>query len=111
MRNSRNRSSLCRPQTSWAVCKTSTGAWVDRKSTRLNSSHPNISYAVFCLKKKIVPALLEFRFPEQAHLVRALQQLGQRAAILEVAIFEQQDLIGAIQAANRWSERTDSGTR
>src|SRR3712207_7295300 len=26
---------------------------VDRKSTRLNSSHANISYAVFCLKKKI----------------------------------------------------------
>src|SRR5690348_17403250 len=25
----------------------------DRKSTRLNSSHPSISYAVFCLKKKI----------------------------------------------------------
>src|SRR5438876_6949825 len=25
---------------------------VDRKSTRLNSSHPSISYAVFCLKKK-----------------------------------------------------------
>src|SRR5438876_5551436 len=29
----------------------------DRKSTRLNSSHPSISYAVFCLKKKkTVPA-------------------------------------------------------
>src|SRR3712207_7280146 len=32
------------------------GAWPagdpDRKSTRLNSSHANISYAVFCLKKK-----------------------------------------------------------
>src|SRR5947209_14490558 len=27
-------------------------AWEDRKSTRLNSSHANISYAVFCLKKK-----------------------------------------------------------
>src|SRR6266487_5971604 len=25
---------------------------IDRKSTRLNSSHPSISYAVFCLKKK-----------------------------------------------------------
>src|SRR3712207_8845166 len=31
--------------TSWATIK-------DRKSTRLNSSHANISYAVFCLKKK-----------------------------------------------------------
>src|SRR3712207_8955844 len=29
----------------------------DRKSTRLNSSHANISYAVFCLKKKPIPRL------------------------------------------------------
>src|SRR3712207_8666049 len=28
------------------------GSYLDRKSTRLNSSHANISYAVFCLKKK-----------------------------------------------------------
>src|SRR4051794_41531778 len=28
------------------------GVPLDRKSTRLNSSHPSISYAVFCLKKK-----------------------------------------------------------
>src|SRR2546430_9257178 len=27
-------------------------SWQDRKSTRLNSSHSQISYAVFCLKKK-----------------------------------------------------------
>src|SRR3712207_8326505 len=33
---------------------TMSGRWrrIDRKSTRLNSSHANISYAVFCLKKK-----------------------------------------------------------
>src|SRR5438876_2713848 len=31
------------------------GRIVDRKSTRLNSSHPSISYAVFCLKKKKQP--------------------------------------------------------
>src|SRR3712207_8002473 len=30
---------------------------LDRKSTRLNSSHANISYAVFCLKKKQEPSL------------------------------------------------------
>src|SRR3712207_6986903 len=35
------------------------GVAVDRKSTRLNSSHANISYAVFCLKKKkITPVIL-----------------------------------------------------
>src|SRR3712207_7148347 len=33
----------------------------DRKSTRLNSSHANISYAVFCLKKKNIHACLEVR--------------------------------------------------
>src|SRR3712207_6980017 len=30
----------------------------DRKSTRLNSSHANISYAVFCLKKKKIDDIL-----------------------------------------------------
>src|SRR5438876_8086053 len=32
--------------------KTDPATLQDRKSTRLNSSHPSISYAVFCLKKK-----------------------------------------------------------
>src|SRR2546430_13605837 len=32
------------------------GRRLDRKSTRLNSSHSQISYAVFCLKKKKLPA-------------------------------------------------------
>src|SRR5688572_32659617 len=32
--------------------------WQDRKSTRLNSSHSQISYAVFCLKKKTTKRLL-----------------------------------------------------
>src|SRR5438876_9062259 len=31
----------------------------DRKSTRLNSSHPSISYAVFCLKKKLARVVNE----------------------------------------------------
>src|SRR3712207_6938465 len=35
---------------------------LDRKSTRLNSSHANISYAVFCLKKnKVISILLHYR--------------------------------------------------
>src|SRR5438876_4420603 len=34
------------------VCCIRSGGAPDRKSTRLNSSHPSISYAVFCLKKK-----------------------------------------------------------
>src|SRR3712207_8863496 len=31
----------------------------DRKSTRLNSSHANISYAVFCLKKKNIECIID----------------------------------------------------
>src|SRR5258707_11720248 len=34
----------------------------DRKSTRLNSSHANISYAVFCLKKKTKGTYLRRRY-------------------------------------------------
>src|SRR5207244_11615999 len=60
------RSTAARPRSpSWsAVCATQPvnrsgcaatswpSSWLDRKSTRLNSSHQIISYAVFCLKKK-----------------------------------------------------------
>src|SRR5690348_18070307 len=41
---------LIAPEGSRARCLGVAGE--DRKSTRLNSSHPSISYAVFCLKKK-----------------------------------------------------------
>src|SRR2546430_10207070 len=51
--------------------------WTDRKSTRLNSSHSQISYAVFCLKKKNNVFVLESYTPQvtttavtlHAHLV------------------------------------------
>src|SRR3712207_6874887 len=36
----------------WRSARTARALSADRKSTRLNSSHANISYAVFCLKKK-----------------------------------------------------------
>src|SRR5947209_13709139 len=39
-----------RPDGRWPIAFS--GRRADRKSTRLNSSHANISYAVFCLKKK-----------------------------------------------------------
>src|SRR5690606_39834351 len=42
--------STVRPVTTWPASTTSR-RWRDRKSTRLNSSHVKISYAVFCLKK------------------------------------------------------------
>src|SRR3712207_7657582 len=40
------------------ACSRSPG--VDRKSTRLNSSHANISYAVFCLQKKHFQMMTHF---------------------------------------------------
>src|SRR2546427_1792036 len=42
----------------------------DRKSTRLNSSHSQISYAVFCLKKK--------KIRSEVHSVILIQQSAQR---------------------------------
>src|SRR3712207_8492056 len=45
----------------------------DRKSTRLNSSHANISYAVFCLKKKKTETVIDLRHIEEtvtAHELR-----------------------------------------
>src|SRR5258707_11609070 len=41
---------------------------VDRKSTRLNSSHANISYAVFCLKKKTNLARQPAPAPQLPHV-------------------------------------------
>src|SRR5690348_17663546 len=41
-----------RKSTPYAAGRAAENAAQDRKSTRLNSSHPSISYAVFCLKKK-----------------------------------------------------------
>src|SRR3712207_3853735 len=42
----------CIPHESMGMIGSVTVSDADRKSTRLNSSHANISYAVFCLKKK-----------------------------------------------------------
>src|SRR5438105_5202872 len=39
-------------RTKWSRCGPALRLGIDRKSTRLNSSHEWISYAVFCLKKK-----------------------------------------------------------
>src|SRR2546430_6207547 len=66
---------------------------VDRKSTRLNSSHSQISYAVFCLKKKIeerpalvpvLPALTLPRYRRPVHRLRS-RLIARRAAAGGVA--------------------------
>src|SRR5438270_4075718 len=64
-----------RPRTSWSdSVRISTRRSRDRKSTRLNSSHSQISYAVFCLKKKKVVR------------VSSSIQLGDRHALLEIHV-------------------------
>src|SRR3712207_7645597 len=45
-----------------------TRAVADRKSTRLNSSHANISYAVFCLKKKKINTKYTQRISSSHHV-------------------------------------------
>src|SRR6201982_3936834 len=55
---------------------------LDRKSTRLNSSHPSISYAVFCLNKKKLLFLLQ---SETGVLHYAAYRLVRFAAALQLS--------------------------
>src|SRR2546430_4720278 len=53
------RSLLCRLHIAFSIHREGLASFPgDRKSTRLNSSHSQISYAVFCLKKKHVHAVV-----------------------------------------------------
>src|SRR3712207_7390133 len=45
------------PMIASSPSRSRTSFTTDRKSTRLNSSHANISYAVFCLKKKKIQSM------------------------------------------------------
>src|SRR5215471_9930093 len=83
------------PRSPRATCSRSQGRTRDRKSTRLNSSHVENSYAVFCLKKKKEPRAVSARDEPQhgvavvgvdhggeksaGGLVRVRPKLGQRA--------------------------------
>src|SRR5258708_11238199 len=49
--------------------------FADRKSTRLNSSHQIISYAVFCLKKKITLTLYDLALQRMSSRHHALRPL------------------------------------
>src|SRR5256886_3601337 len=62
-----------------------TRGWSDRKSTRLNSSHSQISYAVFCLKKKsTLPGLIKGQVTD-APTVSSVARRGERFPWLPVA--------------------------
>src|SRR2546421_5133738 len=53
----------------------------DRKSTRLNSSHDQISYAVFCLKKKKQTLSSTTQPPDQRALASSHRTTSQRGAL------------------------------
>src|SRR2546430_12310674 len=61
------RSRILRPSTGGVPCGRSRRQ--DRKSTRLNSSHSQISYAVFCLKKKKKNLLQRAAYLHYRHLI------------------------------------------
>src|SRR5436309_5046399 len=54
MRRASSRSPIAASALMYQKVQTRNAPHVDRKSTRLNSSHVKISYAVFCLKKKTI---------------------------------------------------------
>src|SRR5436305_7334001 len=58
-------------------------ARLDRKSTRLNSSHVRISYAVFCLKKKII-SLIDDHEPEATD---AIARITPHTGLAHVVVF------------------------
>src|SRR3712207_7045231 len=64
----------------------------DRKSTRLNSSHANISYAVFCLKKKKQPELREDVREVRIHRRLAEEDRHVHLHVREAAHDEAQDV-------------------
>src|SRR5699024_11613309 len=65
------------------ICKRVIPFYIDRKSTRLNSSHVSISYAVFCLKKKkITPQTLNpHDILEAAHRTRLGVRVSRASAL------------------------------
>src|SRR2546430_3099771 len=63
-------------------------ALADRKSTRLNSSHSQISYAVFCLKKKKQRRWIQLRrrFAERRHRSVQLRNVSLRLCVDDTSI-------------------------
>src|SRR5438309_5930762 len=60
------------PRTGQLPADNRPGRALDRKSTRLNSSHSSISYAVFCLKKKINIIIYTSNYAKKTNLSTAL---------------------------------------
>src|SRR5436305_7903903 len=60
------------PGTERSSARVRTVCGLDRKSTRLNSSHVRISYAVFCLKKKILQIVKDLLIVECSYCIYLL---------------------------------------
>src|SRR5437879_7716084 len=65
------------------------GCGTDRKSTRLNSSHRCISYAVFCLKKKKKNDINKIRKYRKRNLKTAYVELKKHAITVDTAAAQQ----------------------
>src|SRR5262245_62501971 len=79
----------------------------DRKSTRLNSSHLGISYAVFCLKKKHQNQALDELLRENTRSVRAERQTQGELPLPRRGAREQQ--VGQVDTRNDGHERDAAG--
>src|SRR6266536_2192452 len=83
------RSPPCTAGTGCSAARTGCASWAaDRKSTRLNSSHEWISYAVFCLKKKSIAErdLLRGEGKNLADHISAAQRSGLVADEVDVLV-------------------------
>src|SRR5690349_7355568 len=72
---------------------------LDRKSTRLNSSHVEISYAVFCLNKKTSAGMVDAGFENQQELTK--MQLDNQKEIAEMQNETQKEIAGIQSATSR----------
>src|SRR5256885_3012198 len=76
------------PTDSTSPFRSGTASRRDRKSTRLNSSHLVISYAVFCLKKKNTSVVVESYGSIVRYNKRLLHGNDARGELLELASFQ-----------------------
>src|SRR5256885_498059 len=76
--------------------------WRDRKSTRLNSSHLVISYAVFCLKKKTFRARIHQALRSRVELHPPLQQAIYHAHATDASVGNVYNWLGRAFSAHLW---------
>src|SRR5256885_477598 len=88
------------PSVAGVVDQMSSPHLVDRKSTRLNSSHLVISYAVFCLKKKIKDIRDEYNYPRKKGIKDECSRLLEASTMKSRRGFAIQRLMNAMRQAH-----------